>query len=219
LIYDATTSTVDCGSDAGIDNLADNAFTAEAWVYALGYGESNQGKIFDKTGAANQGWYLGITNGVGLAAGVKCAVTEGLTTSGLANFVLNQWNHVAMCWNDAADRIITLWINGIGQSNTITPALGAIIVDAANNLYIGNNSGSGRTWNGYIGWSRISNIVRYVNNFRPPERCKLPDIDANTLGQWIKEGQGTAIDNMEGTAARDGTAANCTWGCDCECGE
>ena len=215
LIFNGTTSILNCASDAGIDNLADAALTAEAWVYALGYGEGNQGRIFEKTAGGATGWYFNIDSALGLVGTVYCAATNGVTSSVLANFALNQWNHVAMTWDDAADRRIRLWVNGIQQSNAIVAGAGAIVVDAANDLIIGNRSASDFTFNGYIGWSRISNNIRYAGNFAPPPRCSLPDIDANTLGQWIKEGTGTAVDNMQGTAARDGVAANCTWGADC----
>jgi hypothetical protein len=219
LIFNATTSSVNCGSDASLDNLADNAFTAEAWVYALGYGEGTLGTIFDKTsGVADQGWYLMTFSGQGIQAYIYCAVTNAYARSGVANFLLNQWNHVAICWDDAADRYIRLFINGI-QLGTLVQGNGAIVADAANNLMIGGRATGDRTFDGYIGWSRISNFVRYTNNFTPPARCKIPEPDANTLAIWIREGTGTAIDNYQGTAAADGVAANCTWGCDCECDE
>jgi hypothetical protein len=218
LIFNGTTSEVNCGSDASIDNLADNAFTAEAWVYALGYGEANVGQIFNKTGAAAHGWNFYINNATGLYTRIYCAVTDATTSSGLANFLLNQWNHVAITWNDAADRYIRMFINGV-QYGVPVQASGAIVADAADDLFIGNRSTNDWTWNGYIGWTRISNFVRYTANFTPPARCKIPEPDANTLAIWIREGQGAAIDNYQGLAACDGVAANCTWGCDCECDE
>ena len=216
LIFNGTTSSVNCGSDASLDNLADNAFTAEAWVYARSYGEGGIGVIFDKTAAAGQGWYLASFNATGIQAYIYCAVTSAYARSGLAYFPLNEWVHIAMTWDDAADRYIRLFINGV-QLGTFVQGNGAIIADAANNLMIGARSIGDRTFDGYIGWTRISNFVRYTDSFVPPARCKIPEPDANTLAIWIREGQGTAIDNYQGAAAKDGTAANCIWGCDCEC--
>jgi hypothetical protein len=214
LEFNGDTSIVNCGSDAGIDNLADNAFTAEAWVYALYSSSIMDRHIFDKTNAAANGWFLCFSPSWGLYGRVYCAVTNASTFSGVANIQLNQWNHVAMTWDDAADRKNRLFING--QSfGTPVAGNGAIVVDAAFDLFIGANPVGGNNWSGYIGWSRISNFVRYGGVFQPPPRCIIPQVDAGTLGLWIHEGTGTAIDNIEGTAARDGVAANCTWHSDC----
>jgi hypothetical protein len=60
--------------------------------------------------------------------------------------------------------------------------------------------------------------LTYTTTFTPPVQCSLPVIDANTHAQWgMVEGTGTTIDNMEGTAAADGTASNCFWGEPCTC--
>ena len=63
---------------------------------------------------------------------------------------------------------------------------------------------------------RVSDSIRYSATFTPLARCELPTIDGNTVAQWIYEGRGTAIDNQEGTAARDGTAANTEWDFACD---
>jgi hypothetical protein len=216
LEFDGTTSLVNCGSDASLDNLADNAFTAEAWVYARSYGESTLGTIFDKSNNFVSGWrfYLFPVPPFGLAARIYCAVIDAQTISGATAFLLNEWHHVAMTWDDAADRKIRLFIDGQSYGTSVA-GNGAIVADAANDLFIGNVLGVSATWDGYIGWSRISNYVRYGGIFQPPPRCIIPEVDAGTLGLWIHEGQGTAIDNIEGTAARDGVATDCTWHSDC----
>jgi len=207
---------VNCGSDASIDNLPDNAFTAEAWIYTRDWGGTNSGRIFDKTGGGGaRGWTLYITPSI-----IWCVIffAGGTISFGTAWNINNQWNHIAITFDDAADRKGIMFIDGIFV-NASASAVGAFVVDDARDLYIGNRSDLTRNFGGYIGWCRISNFVRYTNNFIPPARCKIPEPDANTLAIWIREGTGTAIDNYQGLAACDGVAANCTWGCDCDCEE
>ena len=215
LEFNQTTSNVNCGSDASLDNLADNAFTAEAWVYSRGYGVG-WNIIFDKTAGAATGWNIILDNASGITGTIYCAGVPATTISGVTNMPLNAWKHIAMTWDDAADRKIRLFIDGVSYSTILFAGGGAIVADAANDLYIGNNVVMGfRSFDGYIGWSRISNYVRYGGIFQPPPRCIIPQVDTGTLGLWIHEGTGTAIDNIEGTAARDGVATNCTWHSDC----
>lgn len=210
--FPLSTSIVNCGSDASLDDLHAAAFTAEAWVYATA--ATSFGTILGKPSGAAVGWFLAYGSIFGFQAYVYCAVTDAYTYVGLTNSPRDQWVHVAMTWDNAADRIIRMFING-NPFGTVVPGSGAISSDAANNLNIGNDSGVTHSFYGYIGWARISNYVRYSGVFQPPPRCIIPQVDAGTLGLWIHEGQGTAIDNIEGTAARDGTATNCTWHSDC----
>jgi hypothetical protein len=83
-LFSGTTSYVNCGSDASLDNLADNAFTAETWVYARGYG-AGWCRIFDKEGDATQGWSLSIDSSNGINGVVECAVLFAATKSDLSN--------------------------------------------------------------------------------------------------------------------------------------
>ena len=212
LEFDGIGSWVNCGSDASIDDLADNAFTAEAWIYLMGFSGSG-GRIFAKVGVAgNVGWRLLLQPASGLSSVVFCAAINAQNNTGISAISYNEWMHVAMTWDDAADRNIRLFVNGI-QYGTPIQGNGAILSDAAEDLLIGQGYSS--SWSTYIGWARISNFVRYGGVFQPPPRCIIPQVDAGTLGLWIHEGTGTAIDNIEGTAARDGVATNCTWHADC----
>ena len=214
LEFPQTNSNVNCGSDATLDNLADNAFTAEAWVYLLEYGSGYFNYIFSKGDFSGfRGWLLNANNSDKLWGRVYCVGIPASTYSDY--FPLGQWNHVAMTWDDAADRKIRIFVNGKSHSNIMATGVGAIVADAGDNLYIGNESALDSPFDDYIGWSRISNFVRYGGVFQPPPRCIIPQVDTGTLGLWIHEGTGTAIDNIEGTAARDGVATNCTWHSDC----
>ena len=155
-------------------------------------------RIFDKTASANTGWDFGV-GGNGLDVQVSCAVSNGINNSGLANLPLNMWHHVALCWDDAADRKPFLFVDGV-QFGTPVAGNGAIIVDAANDLFLGNRSANDRGFNGRIGWTRISNIVRYSAPFTPPARCIIPDKDTNTVWLGLVEGTGTVIYDRSGMA-------------------
>jgi hypothetical protein len=198
-------------NDAGLNDLHDAAFTAEAWIRADSLGEGNEARIVTKTR-----WMLRLHPTEGLYAWIDCAVDDGLSSSGTDDFLPDgEWHHVAMTWNDATYNYPRIWVDGVEASYASTQNRnGAIVSDAASSFTI---SESAHSFDGGIGWVRVSDVVRYVANFTPPERCKLPDIDANTVGQWIgPETSGTIIDNQEGTAARDGVQTNCLFDIDCE---
>lgn len=220
LIFNGDTSEVDCGSAGAIDDLpaGANGYTAEAWVYANTLGEGNLGTIFDKKDPGfGNGWYFNIQANNVIHALIDAGLQDAESTSGNNEFTLGAWHHVAMTYEDAVNRLIRIWIDGVEITYVLqNPAANPLVSDADENLIIGNTVAGFRGWDGNIGWCRLSNSMRYNVNFTPPPRCTLPDpTDANTVAQWIYEGSGTAIDNMEGTAALDGTAANTTWGCDC----
>jgi hypothetical protein len=121
-----------------------------------------------------------------------------------------------MTWDDAADRKIYLYIDGVPVASYAGQVTGngAIVADAAVNLYIGNDDGSNATFDGGIGWCRISNHVRYSFIFNPPARCLIPDDDVNTLWLGLVEGTGTTIYDRSGNG-NNGTAASMSWLGDC----
>jgi hypothetical protein len=160
LIFNGTTSVVNCGSDAGLDNLADAAFTAEAWVYPRSYGENNLGYFLTKNAGGAGGWLFGMyVFTTGIWGQIKCAGVDAALTINIP--ILNAWHHVAMTWDDAADRRIRIFVDGV-LVGTSPPGVGAILADAAMDVYIGSEITSSFTFDGYIGWSRISN-TRSVN--------------------------------------------------------
>lgn len=200
-----STSYIDCGSDAGLDDLADNAFTVEAWVRIDGTGQTT----IAKKGVGSTGWDLR-WDGTNLYGYVYCATTSASTFYILA---LNdsKWHHVAMTFDDAGDRKVYLYLDGILRGSQIA-GVGAILSDAADNLFLGKRS-TGFFLNGAIGWSRISNSVRYTGTGQVFVPARTPPAsDGNTLALWyMDEGTGNTVDNEEGTAGRDGTLTNCTW--------
>ena len=220
LEFNGDTSEVNCQSDGRIDDLADNAFTAEAWIRANSFGESNVGRIFDKTGSGGFGWFFSLFNNEGMIGQIECVTADARSTPGLDEFTADgEWRHVVMTFDDAGTRFIRLFIDGIEPSyQTQNPANGAIISDAIRDLFIGNRSDGITCFDGEIGWCRISDNLRYTENFTPPGRCALPEIDAHTIAQWIgleQDGELALVENQEGDANLDGTESNTAIGCGC----
>jgi hypothetical protein len=203
------TSYIDCGSDAGLDNISDNAFTAEVWY--RGTNQAGHNFIFLKGGGWGNdiGWYLRYSV-TGFAAGVDCVTTDASTAvvNGIA--LDGKWHHIAMTFDHAGDKLIDIFFDGVETSYAYQVAGdGAIVSDAALNLNIGNSAFS--LGSGTFGWARISNNIRYAANFVPARTPPAPD--ANTLAQWnMSEGTGVTVDNV-GTigAAADGTITAGTW--------
>jgi len=201
---------VDCGSDATVDNLPTgaNGFTIEAWVKLsrLVDIESN-GRIGDK------GWLFTYSNPNGLVGQIPASTTTGVSQSGVMSLDDQEWHHIAMTYRNSGGRVIQLWLDGIEVNYaTQTAVAGTVTGDAGDDFLIGNQSAGTRVFPGLIGWVRLSNTRRYTSDFTPPDRCAPPDVDANTVAQWnMQEGNGSTVDNAEGTAGSDGAITGAIW--------
>jgi hypothetical protein len=213
LTFNGTTTSIDCGSDAALDDLQDAAMTVEAWIKADGLGENSAGRIICKDGAGPAGWRMFI-DASGLNAQIDCATDDAEASSGAGELYADGlWHHVAFTWDDASYDYPLLWIDGVESSyDTTQDRDGAIVTDAANSVIIGNNSAGDRTWNGGIAWVRISNAVLYTKTFNPPSRYTPPATAGTTVEQWnLNDGTGTTAAAEEDTPANDGTITDGTW--------
>jgi hypothetical protein len=219
LHFNGTDTAVNCGSDAGLDNLTYNTFTAEAWIKADGWGNGTTGIIFDKLFLSN-GWHLYINPSLGLVGQIRGTSQIFDAMSGIDDFTADgQWHHVAMTWNNATDRYIHLWLDGGEVSYTFqTTWVDAVRDDSSHEFFIGGYcffGSCGDSFEGDMAWTRVSNNIRYSSSFTPDTRTDPPAIDGNTVAQWnMDECLGDTLDNAEGTGARDGTATDHTWDCD-----
>lgn len=210
LIFNGTTTVINHGNDSALNDMQDGEVTFEIWIKALGAGENNLGRFFDK-GNHFVMWYQG---GLGARCQVDCATTDAdSSNSGFS--VDSEWHHVVCYFNDAGDRKVYVAVDGIWNTPSIA-GVGAIVSDADDDLSVGNRaSDTARTWDGHIGWYRFSNNDRYNHgmDFTPPGRGAYPSSDANTiLLCHVDEGEGATLDNEQGDANRDGTITNGTWG-------
>jgi hypothetical protein len=197
-----TTSIVVTG--ASVDDLPNADCTFEAWVLALSYGELVSGKILRK-GIGAVGFELS-THTTGIRGVVHCVgsaadITYAWTPDG-------KFHHVSMTWT-AVTKIIRLYLDGTLVA-TSAAGVGAYIADAAADLYIGTNSANSATFDGVIGWVRLSNNVRYTTNFVPVRT--LPAPDGTTVELWhLDEGTGGTTVAQVTTPANDGIITAGVW--------
>jgi len=214
--FDGADTIITVADNAAIQDLHDAAMTVEAWIYPSSDGEGDEGWIIGKGDAGTVGWHFRFTNADNsLRAIINCATTDGVSQTSI-QMTMDTHSHVAFTWDDATYNYPRMWVNGVEYTDDVSTRNGAIVTDVGDDLYIGNRNDVARTFDGHIGWVRVSDSVRYTTTFDPPNRCRIPDIDANTVAIWIGgECSGATIDNMETTAALDGTLADGDFDCDC----
>jgi hypothetical protein len=205
VVLNGTSAYISCGSESGLDNVADNILCVDGWFRASDVNTSN---IIRKGVANTSGWEVLNVNSQ-LYARVICATTH---PSVAGAYIFDQkWHHFCYLFNDGGDRKGYLACDGVWTTGGT--ASGAIVADAAYDVVIGASNGKNSNFlTGAVGWMRISNVARWTagTNFIPPRTP--PATDANTLAQWnMGEGTGTTVDNAEGTATRDGTITDGTW--------
>jgi len=227
LTFDALTSYVNAGDYALIQDLpADgNDMIAEAWVLADSYGENSLGMIFWKRNypTNTDGWFFGVD---GVNGGLYGYVNGGPGVDGIAITGPQEWtpdgewHHVVLAVEDqgASTADLDIAVDGVWTTAYFSQIQknGNYGNDQTHNLYIGNRANNDRTWDGYIGWARLSDNLRYTPgvNFTPPERCTLPEVDANTAAIWIYEGHGDKTWNLAGGDPASIGDPN-MWECDC----
>jgi hypothetical protein len=193
---------INCGSDAGLDDLPGADFTAESWIRWDTQGSTNV--VLRKSPTSlTRGWDISGRANNRLRARIYLDTTVANIEVASLPVPDGKWHHIALTW-DFSLRTVYLWLDGeeIGSHTGV----GNIVSDAADSLLIGYTSIS---LLGAVGWTRISDTLRYATgtDFIPVRAP--PGIDGNTVAQWnMTEGTGVTVDNAEGTAARDGTLTN-----------
>lgn len=230
LDFDGDNDDVNFGSDASLDDLPSSGnMTAEAWINADDWGENDYGRIFSKQHSAAgefetiyYGWelYLEANQNRGIRADAYHATTDAMTWTGTDDFMPDQtWHHVAAVWT-LASKEWDIAIDGVWVTTTKTAGAGAYRADAADDLICGNNSAGSATFDGSIGWVRISSSIRYTVgiDFTPPDRCIFPTTDGDTELLAIHEGYGATATDASANG-NDGTITGATWlwsGCETE---
>ncbi|MGQ9645214.1 MAG: DUF2341 domain-containing protein [Thermodesulfobacteriota bacterium] len=168
--FDGTDDYIEMGSASNIDNIFDGGGTFSAWIYPVGWGENDYGRIADKTPSdvdGRNGWSFFLDN---YGTRLRCirflkgfSSALGAWETGTDTISLNQWQHVAVVYNQSSagnDPII--YINGSSQTvyEEYSPS-GSAQSDADQNLRIGNLSGATtRTFDGVIDEIRLSKTMR-----------------------------------------------------------
>ena len=119
LEFDGADTSVNCGSDASLDDLPDADFTAEGWIRPIGWGENNEGRIFDKyTDSDAEGWRIHVAQGplpyLPSAHFVFFAdhVTLGYTVRWEIN-VDSEWHHFAVVFDFATNTANHYWVGNL----------------------------------------------------------------------------------------------------------
>lgn len=104
--FNGTTTAIDCGSAAALDDLPTSAtgFTAEFWARPDSYGEGGQGRLLDKHNG-NDGWIISLLSSANVWVRVACATSN----SGL-NYTWTpdgKWHHFALTYDDTGARVAT----------------------------------------------------------------------------------------------------------------
>jgi hypothetical protein len=230
LVFDGADSLVNCGNDVSLRDIPDNAvagrgnITVEAYIRADGYGEGNQGHICAK----GFGFQFNVTSSGGLEAYVNCAGQFARSQSGLDEFTADsEFHHVLMTYSEvgsggATARWIFLAIDGAWVTSypvgTRQASAGNYVSDAAVSLSVGNNAAATRTFDGAIGWVRVSDRIVHDpagGDFTPPERCEPPlPCTGTQLLLHHAPGYGATTTDYSGYG-NDGALTLTEWGCDC----
>jgi hypothetical protein len=214
VVFDGTNTNLMIGSHATLDNIQDNAFTAEGWFKITASAAGAVKPLIEKVGASAQtvGWGVYYNTGK-YGANVPC-VTANAWREFTATPHDSAWHHIAMTFDDAGDRKVRIFIDGAEPGaydiQNVT-GNGAVKSDAAFNGSIGCGYDGAYRMTGRVGWVRISNNVRYTVAFTPIARNAPPASDANTIRLFkMDEGSGTTINDTSANA-QDGTLTAGSW--------
>jgi len=172
LDFDGTNDYVQIIDSEVIQNIWDGGGRVSFWIDPDSDGESNIGRILDKTASGATGWFILLQNET--ATGCRLVfqhyfdgAADGTWITPVDSILLNERTHIVIDYNSYAttnDPII--YINGVSVSVTeqATP-IGARDSDIGNDLYIGNRSGNDRTFDGIIEDVRIYSLIHNDSNF------------------------------------------------------
>ena len=162
-LFNGTSDIIDIGSNSILDNVFVGGATITAWIKPSSDGENSLGRIFDKSDSTSgtDGWHLVIlaesSGSCDLRFGHGRATTTGIWDTTNTEVNIDEWTHVAVTYNNSStDNNATYYINGISVAVTefSTPS-GNAVDDSSRNLFIGNNTGLDRTFDGSIAGAGI----------------------------------------------------------------
>jgi len=215
-------SSVNVPDAAALQNLPAADFTLDGWWKADTYGFGGNAFAFSKeNGAFATGYHVESSAAVGLEFKIDFATTDMRYSTGIDDWAPDGEFHYLAFVFDSATKTARIWVDTQEVASYLLsqPGVGAYSGDIGDDIYIGNIAAGSRTWDGEIGWIRLSTGKLHSTatiTLPTASECELPVIVAATVGQWIGfEGSGAAIRDQDIAAGNDGTQANCTFG---ECG-
>ncbi len=197
-LFNGTTDIIDIGSNSILDNVFVGGATLTAWINPSSDGENSLGRIFDKSDSTsgNDGWHLLTSAESGSSCKLRFAHGRLTTIGGWdttnTEVNLNEWTHVAVTYNNSStDNNATYYINGISVAVTeFSAPAGNAVDDSSRDLFIGNNTGLARTfdgsiasagiWQGELTQSQIQSVMESTSYAKIPASVKST-LGANTL--------------------------------------
>ncbi len=147
--FDGGDDIIDCGTAPSLDITA--AITISGWLYPETTGGGTFGRFVCTTA---EEWRIFMYASPALRFDLIGAILGGKFVESNANSVpLNAWTHVAGTYNGT---IQLIYINGVVQTSTNTWT-DTIVPVSAGNLYIGNEPGGTRGFDGLIGQVEVFN--------------------------------------------------------------
>jgi hypothetical protein len=138
-----------------------SAFTYAAWIKPSGFGGGGYGRIMSRESTAGfDDFYFLVNNSSTRTLSASLfndAGTESSVVAAPNALVLNAWQHVAISYNDASDRKMRVYINGVETSYQKQTALTGTLKLTTNALSIGNRAASDRGLPGLIDDARVYN--------------------------------------------------------------
>lgn len=202
--FNATTTSINFGSNATIDNIPAADYTFEVWMRLNSSGEAGgSGLIFYK----GENFYLrtDVTN----LLYVRQLHATSPASAEMPYTFDGKWHHVEIVYDLATLTFEHFFFDGRDLIQNSVAGVGAYSGDAAANLDVGSAVGA-LTTDGDLGWLRFSDNKRHVADFIPPRA--MPGADGNTIEQWgMTDGAGANVVATVTSPACDGTLANGIW--------
>mgnify|MGYP003148387034 CR=1 FL=1 len=157
--FNGTNNEIDLGSGATLEEVFSGGGTVMAWINPDSDGENDLGRVFDKSDSTDHsdGWSVVVSNENSGSADLRFAHSfsgsNPVWDTASREITIGSWNHIAITYDNGAtgnDSII--YINGISvtlDSANPSPS-GSATDDSSENLFIGNNTGGDRTFDGNI---------------------------------------------------------------------
>ena len=158
-VFDGNQSTISVGSANAIDDVFAGGGTAQAWIRATSWGETENGRIFSKGETA--GWVFSTSDG-SLAFANGFTGTDGLWLTQSAVLSLNTWHHVVVTYSrTSVSNVPTFYVDGRPVAVNVgdTPS-GNVQSDSVFNLRIGNNEVNSRAFHGTLDELRVFDSIR-----------------------------------------------------------
>ena len=213
LDFFSSDDTVDLTSDSELDDVFVGGATVTAWIYPYGWGESDAGRILDKTSRTSgnrDGWALGMQGDDDALAFVQgFSGDEGYWITPDDSIRLTEWQHIAVAYDaDDTANDPSIYIDGVLQSlNEDESPDGSLRSDASRTLTLGNYANStNRTFDGLIDdvriYGRLLSDSEIMDLVTPP--LPLP------IAHWkLDDATGSvAVDSVGG---HDGTVVDAIW--------